>query len=110
MSVAFRGGVKSPARECRARFRDGLVEVTWLQGRSSLGYTQKEMERYKGRKHTKELQENKSRWLVIMKGENTYVQRVVKSCGRSLRRFLQTRPKTIISEYLMLIEQYFLLI
>ena len=40
-------------------------------------------------------------------GKNTYVQRVVKSCGRSLRRFLQTRPKTIISKYLMLIEQYF---
>ena len=29
MSVAFRGRVKSPARECRSRFRDGLLEVTW---------------------------------------------------------------------------------
>ena len=55
-----------------------------------MGYVHKEMERY-----LKEI--FKITKADNLKGTNTYVERVVKSCGRSPKHFLQTRPKIIIS-------------
>ena len=108
MSVAFRGGVKSPARECRSRFRDGLVEVTWfLEGYVIFGIHSKGNGKIQRKETYKRTSRQQKPMVGYYEGKNTYVQRVVKSCGRSLRHFLQTRPKIIISKYLMLIEQYF---
>ena len=83
MSMRLRGRVKSPTRKRRTGFRDGLVEVSW-QGQVSLRWMDLVTQIIRT---TKTAGYHEGDWI------KTYVLRVVKSCGRSLKRCLPTPPE-----------------
>ena len=83
MSMRLRGRVKSPTRKRRTGFRDGLVEVSW-QGQVSLRWMDLVTQIMRT---TKTAGYHEGDWI------KTYVLRVAKSCGRSLKRCLPTPPE-----------------